>query len=252
MEVPQQAASDTALTELVALRVMSTAIRCREIGGGAVTYRRSEPLVIPGQRLSVSVRRRWKFRRTEMLGGELVHAGFSLRALWVVGLALASRGPDGLVDPAERDERMREAVLHADEGDSIGAQWLLHDVLEDEPGSLLAHATLARAFADLCHHELALAHATAAIRLGMGALSGEGALPLDPRRPLERALVTTLLVRSRLLVARGQAGSALADLNRAETWDPTDALGARALRRDLEERVAAGLVPLAPLAEAET
>lgn len=61
MSVAVTAPEPEVATELVALRVLSTAIRCREVGGGLVTYRKSSPEVVPGERLTVRAERRWGF-----------------------------------------------------------------------------------------------------------------------------------------------------------------------------------------------
>ena len=71
---------DTQMLELIALRLLPTASRCRSAEGERLTYRRSLRDVIPGMCLRVAQQRRWTFRHTDMVGGPLLHVGFSLRA----------------------------------------------------------------------------------------------------------------------------------------------------------------------------
>ena len=50
--------------DLLVLRVLPSAVKCIEIGRGPVTLRRKLPCVVPGQRLTVNVERRWTWRHT--------------------------------------------------------------------------------------------------------------------------------------------------------------------------------------------
>lgn len=216
-----------ATTELVVLRVLPTAVRCRDATGSCVTYRRSLHAVVPGQALGIRVERRWTFHRQEMVGGPLLHAGFSLRALSRAGLRTPVATLDGLSCPAEGQPGLAEADAELARGDWLGARCLLLDVLELEPGSLVAHSRMARLLDGLDHRQTALLHATAAIRLGLGALTCEDCLPLDATRPVERALLEALTIRASLHERAGHPDRAAADLRRALSWDAGDRLGAR-------------------------
>ena len=107
----EDATTPTCAIELIVLRALPTAVRCRELDGSAVTYRKSLAHVVPGLRLTVRPERRWKFRRTAMIGGPLQHAGFSLRALSRAGFATPRTEADGLACPGARDPRLREALV---------------------------------------------------------------------------------------------------------------------------------------------
>lgn len=234
MSVAVTAPEPEVATELVALRVLSTAIRCREVGGGLVTYRKSSPEVVPGERLTVRAERRWTFRRTAMIGGDLLHAGLSLRALLRAGYELPASLPDGdLRCPGHADGRLREGLLELEAGQWVASRALLLDVLEDAPGCLVAHAHIGGIHAALHHARTAMGHYTAAIRLGMGALVPETSLPLDVTREAPAALLLALVGRATLLVEAGRPAEAAADLRRVIAWDPADALGAVARLAEL-------------------
>ena len=64
----EDATTATCAIELIVLRALPTAVRCRELDGSAVTYRKSLAHVVPGLRLTVRPERRWKFRRTDGQG----------------------------------------------------------------------------------------------------------------------------------------------------------------------------------------
>ena len=193
-----------------------------------VTYRQA-CLVVAGMRLTVSVTRRWHFRRTERIRGELLHASFSLRALRQAGFALPQPDASGRMLPSERsagDPRLAQALEACAAGrpaDVAGTRCVLLDVLEDDPACLQAHAALGLILTDIVETQPALLHLTAAIRLGLGALVREDCLPLDPSRPVERWLLRALVGRARLLLSQGRADAAACDLQRALSWDPTDA-----------------------------
>lgn len=209
----------------MALRVLPTAVRCREVGAGRVTYRKSLTRLVPGLRLVVAVRCRWSFRRTEMLGGGLLGAGLSLRALDRTGLARPRLDASGrtLRSPGEEDERLAAGLSELYRDDWLSARALLLDVLEDHPGCLPAHAALGDLHAVLRHDDLAMAHHGAAVRLGWPALHG-GAAP--PTGSSARWLLSSLVARARLFAARGATGPALADCRRALRLDPEDELAA--------------------------
>jgi len=237
-------------TEIIALAILRHAIRGRALGGGRLTYRRALPGIIPGQRLTIDEDKRWLWRKTEMIGGTLLHAGFSLRALQQAGFALPRRGAEGLMSPGDGDERLRDGLLAHDAGQWPLARCLLLEVLEEHPACLPAHAALGQLLAELEHRDLALTHLTAAVRLGLGALSGDGeSLPLDPTRETERSLLFALTGRAHLLASMGRTEDAAADLRRALAWDPSDAgCAAGALARlersaDVRPRMAAGSRP---------
>ena len=212
--------------ELVATRTLPTAVRGRSLEDDPVTYRKSLEDVIPGQLLTIEVRHRWTFRKTTMIGGRLLHVGFSLRALRAVGVALPERDQrEGLVDPAQRDPRLHEGLLALMEEDLLGARAELLDVLEDAPGSLGAHCALGHAYQTLRRTVLALAHYTAAVRLGLAAVGTRGA-KLDAVRPGPNALLGALAGRARLLEGLGRPEAAAADLRRALRLDPEDLVGA--------------------------
>ena len=228
-----RAPGSLATTELIALRVLSTAIRCREMDGGLVTYRRTNGEVVPGERLTVVVTKRWTWRHTDLVGGALLHHGFSLRALERAGYAHPQSSWAGVTCPSISDERLRDGLAQLEAGEWMGARCLLLDVLEDKPGSLFAHLALGDILSGLCHRGLALSHYTAAVRLGAGALDRETSLPLDASRPAERALLAALRGRALVFLSRGQQAAALADLRRALAWDPTDSVGAGQLLHEL-------------------
>lgn len=218
---------DQATVEMLALAVLRNAVRGRSIDGDAVTYRRALPGIVPGQRLTIAVEKRWRFRKTEMIGGALLHAGFSLRALRLAGFELPRLTARGLVGPADGDSRLREGLLAQEAGEWALARCLLLDVLEDQPACLPAQAALGRLLGELEHRDTALAHLTAAIRLGLGALAGVEATPvLDATRESERFLLGALVTRATLLDAMGRPEDAVSDLRRALAWDPSDSLGA--------------------------
>ena len=227
-------ATDDPTIEIIALAALRHAIRGREVGAGLVTYRRALAGVIPGQRLTVGVEKRWRFRKTEMVGGVLLHVGFSLRALLQAGYELPVARGGRLVAPGEGDARVREGLLALDAGEWATARSLLLDALEEHPACLPAHAALGQLLAELEHREQALAHLTAAVRLGLGALcSDDGASALDVGRPTERLLVLALVTRARLMHAMGRDDEAAADLRRALAWDPSDRAGASCLLLEL-------------------
>ena len=217
--------------DLLVLRLLPSAVRCTEIGGGPVTLRRKLPCVVPGQRLTVNLERRWRWRHSVMLGGEVASVDFSLRALRMAGHQRPLHDGHGIVSPGDRDPRLREGLLEFESGNWITARCLLLEMLESTPGNLLAHATLGAIHRRIEHGLIATAHLTVAIRLGLGALVDGGALPVDPRRETERALLGALLSRASLLAEGGREDAAAGDLRRALSWDPSDALGAS---RELE------------------
>src|SRR5204863_6342106 len=88
--------------------------------------------------------------------------------------------------------------------------------------------------AQLEHREIAYAHFEGAIRIGLGALTAEEALPLVAGRATEHALLRSLRGRASILVARGQPDSALIDVRRALAFDPGDAVGCRPMLAELE------------------
>lgn len=227
-------ASTTPAVELLALRVLPTAIRGRLLGtDGVATYRRSLDGIVPGQRLTISVERRWRFRRTDMIGGTLLHAGFSLSALGQAGFG-RPLWHGGLACPGDGDQRLARALSEDASGWAM-ARCLLLDVLEEHPGNLQAHARLGDIHAMVQHLGTANAHWTAAIRLGLAALTHEACLPLDASRPAERALLGALVARASLMAETGRQDAAASDLRRALAWDPTDACGARPLLERLED-----------------
>lgn len=221
MEAHRQSALD-----LLVLKVLPAAVHCREIGAGPLTYRRKLPAVVPGQRLTIVPERRWIWRKTDMVGGELVSIDFSLRAIQQAGYGRTRHVDGALISPGDTDARLREGILENEGGNWIVGRCLLLDVLEDEPGNLLAHATLGEIYGRLSHVEIAAAHHTAAIRLGLGALVHDESLPLDPRGETERALLRSLVARAEMLAEAGRKDAAAADLRRAMAWDPTDCAGA--------------------------
>ena len=179
-----------------------------------------------------------------MLGGALLHAGFSLRALQAADIDLPSTGPVGIVLPGDGDDRLREGLLALQAGQWPVARCSFLDVLEQHPGCLVAHAALGRLLADLEHRDTALLHLTAAVRLGLGALAHDPHLPLDASRETERALLAALVARAGVFASSGRKDDAVSDLRRALAWDPTDAAGAaRPLARLLGD--APGAFPLA-------
>ncbi len=208
-----------ARTDVIALAVLHNGVRAREVGGGPVTWRRSLPGIVPGQRLTLDVTKRWRFRRTEMLSGTLLHAGLSLRALRDAGFALPDLRDGRLRSPGEGDDRLVEGLIEHAAGHWPTARCLLLEVLEREPGAMRAHAALGELHARLEHRATALLHFGAAIRLGLGAL-GAVSPPLDPRDVVARAFIAALIGRARLLAADGRVGDAAADLRRALAWDP--------------------------------
>jgi tetratricopeptide (TPR) repeat protein len=243
------ATSDAPRVELVAMLLRPTSVRCREIGGGDVSYRRTLPRIVPGMRLTVAAERRWTFRQTEMIGGPLLHAGFSLRALDHVGLAHTEWRRDGLGSPGDEDARLALGLAALAEGEWIPARAHLLEVLAAEPGNLQAHAALGELHARIEHRAVAAEHFTAAIRLGLGALAPEESLPLDPLRPTELALLRSLRGRATLLCAEGQHAAAALDLRRALAWDPTDAAGCAPLLSELEVAAPGRPAEAAPAAE---
>jgi tetratricopeptide (TPR) repeat protein len=232
-------AENPPVLELIARRMLPTAVRATTLGGESLSYRRSLTDVIPGQLLTVREQRRWVFRTRTMVGGPLLHVGFSLRALRSAGIALPERDPSGhLVDVAAGDTRIEEGLHHVEFDDWLSARVSLLALLEHEPGSLVAQSALGITHAALRQTVVALAHHTAAIRLGFAAL---GASPsnFDPERPPEAALLDSLAGRATLLERLGRPESAAADLRRALRCDPEDrlALGQRlaAIARKLQE-----------------
>ena len=214
------------VVDLLVLKVLPAAVHCREIGAGPLTYRRKLPTVVPGQRLTVLPERRWRWRKTDMVGGDLVSVDFSLRAIHHAGYGRTRHVDGTLVSSGDADARLREGILENEGGNWIIGRCLLLDVLEDEPGNLLAHATLGEIHRRFAHHEVASAHFTAAIRLGLGALVHDDSLPLDPTGETERALLRSLVARAGMLAEAGRRDAAAADLRRAIAWDPTDCAGA--------------------------
>lgn len=228
---------DETIIEVLALAVLRNAVRGHELGGEPITYRRALPGIVPGHRLTIAVEKRWRFRKTEMVGGSLLHVGFSLRAIQQCGHALPRFEGGRIACPGDSDDRLREGLLANEAGEWALARCLLLDVLEQHPGCLLAHAVLGDLLSELEHRELALAHLTAAIRLGLGATSGR-VEPLDASRETERALLRSLVLRARLLEALQRPEEAAADLRRALAWDPTDVAGAARPLAHLEHRLA--------------
>ena len=177
-----------------------------------------------------------------MIGGELVSADFSLRALQSAGYDRTEHRGGGLASPGDADTRLREGLLLA-EADWVIARTLLLDTLHDFPGNLLAHAALGDIHRRILHYEIGAAHYTAAIRLGLGALVHEGTLPLDARLETERALLASLVGRAAILSEGGRDDAAAADLRRALSWDPSDVAGARSQLAALLERSAEMAMP---------
>ena len=170
-----------------------------------------------------------------MVGGPLLHVGFSLRALQAAGFALPRREATGIVSPGDGDARLREALLALADGTWKIAHCLLVDVLQDHPACLTAHAAMGDILVRLEHRDAAQAHLTAAVRLGLAASSAEQRkIPLDPTRETERALLGALVARARLMAARDRIVDAVGDLQRALEWDPTDVAGASAELANLE------------------
>lgn len=209
--------------EIIALAVLETAVRGREIGGGPVTYRRALTGVVPGHRLTIAVARTWRFRNTLMIGGALLHAGLSLRAMRQAGFALPDAGPGGIRCPGD-DARLLEGIEAFERSEWGQARARLAAVLEEEPGCLRAHVAMGSMLAQLEHREAARLHLTAAIRLGLGAVGDEG--PLASSGPVERDLLCAAICRAELLRAEGAVAEAESDLRRALRWDPSDALDA--------------------------
>jgi tetratricopeptide (TPR) repeat protein len=222
--------------DLLVLKVLPTVVHCREIGGGLITYRKKLSNVVAGQRLTVSVERKWKWRHTEMIGGELLFADFSLRAIQQAGYARTECRAGRLVSHGDDDARLREALLLPTDEWAI-ARAILLDVLEAAPGNLLAHAALGDIHRRIAYFEAACAHYTAAIRLGLGALVHEENLPVDPRDETGRALLGSLVGRAVILIASGREDAAAADLRRALAWDPTDFVEAGPVLAKLLERM---------------
>lgn len=212
--------------ELVVTRVLPTAVRGRTLDEGPVTYRKSLDDAIPGQLFTIEESNRWTFRKTVMVGGRLLHAGLSLRALRAAGFALPElEGRRSVRDPAQRDPRLREGLLALMEDELLGARCELLDVLEDCPGSLGAHCALGHAYRTLRRTVLALAHYTAAVRFGLAA-TGSRPVELDPAAPGSNALLGALAGRARVLEGLGRPEAAAADLRRALALDPGDTVGA--------------------------
>jgi hypothetical protein len=214
--------------ELVALRARPHAVRCREIGSGLVTLRGSVPEAVAGSRLTVTVARRWTFRRGEHVAGVVLHCGFSLRALQAAGLPRPACEGGALSCPGGSDPRLHEALAALAAGAWTEARPRLEDVLEDHPACLIAHSRLGELFAAFHHETVALAHFTAAIRLALGALSGATCMPLSWECRVEQHVMKALMGRADILAAGGHPAEAEADLRRALAWDPTDVAGAAA------------------------
>jgi hypothetical protein len=223
----------TTVVEMIALRVLPSAVRGRELGAGVLTYRRTLPAVVPGMLLSIGAGKRWQFRRTPMIGGVLEHAGFAVRALQRAGFARTEWRAGRLADPAQDDERLDQAIVDFASGRWLEARCRLLDVLESEPGCLSAHSALGRVLARLEHREIAGRHFDAAVRLGLGALA-ESDAALDVGLPVERALLDALRGRAELLASKGAGENAALDLRRALQLDPSDRAGCGALLAELE------------------
>jgi len=181
--------------QIIALRILPTAVRGRSTEGEALTYRRSLAGIVPGACLTVTPERRWTFRRTEMIGGVLCHAGFSLGALTAAGFAAPL---------TTTDERVRAALAEMSAGQWLEARGLLLDALEEEPGGIVAHAAMGDLLAELEHRRDALCHYTAAIRLGLAA----------PDRP--GALLRALTGRARIHAAEGRDDLAARDTDQRD------------------------------------
>lgn len=222
----------TQAVDLIVLRVLPTALRCRELAGSTVTYRKQLPSAVPGVCLSVDARHRWCFRRTDLIAGPLQRSVFSTRALANAGFCVPTMEAEHLQDPAETDPRLDESARELEGGDLLGARGLLLDVLEEQPASLLAHAGVADVLSRFRQAGGAAMHFTAAVRLGLAGLDPQRDAPLDARCSVDRALLGALVGRARLLSRLGRPVAAAADLQRALALDPSDALLAR---RELDD-----------------
>lgn len=218
---------EQAVVELVVLRRLPTAVRGRDAASGAsLTWRRKVAAVVPGQRLRVRVEKEWSFRRTTMVGGPMLHLGFSLHALRRCGFDLPRVRDGRLESPGRPDPKLAAGLAHLARCDALAGQADLLDVLERTPGCLVAHAAAGEAALARERADEALAHCTAAVRLGHGALSVAGVASLDMQGEIERALVAAIVSRGRLLGRQGLFERAAADLRRALAWDPADSHGA--------------------------
>jgi hypothetical protein len=204
--------------DLVALRALPTAVRCREIGGDLVTLRRTLHGIVPGMRLRVRPARRWVFRRTAMIGGDVLDVDVSVRAMNDAGLRLPELRDGRLTCPAEDDSRLGEATLAMEMGSWVPALCHLLDVLEDEPACLIAHADVGDLHALLLHRDVAMAHYTAAIRLGVASAGGRPAGITGPPTAAARAMQRALRGRSNLLAQLGRLDEAQADAAMASNW----------------------------------
>jgi len=210
--------------ELIARRVQPTTVRATTLEGETLSYRRCLGDVIPGQLLTIQERRRWQFHTRTMVGGPLLHVGFSLRALRSAGVDMPSRDERGsLADVAAEDGRLEEGLHHLEFDDWLSARASLLDLLESEPGCLVAQAALGQVLAALRQTVVSLAHYTAAIRLGFAAL-GAAPATFDAQRLPEGSLLAALGGRSALLEGLGRPEAAAADLRRALRCDPDDSL----------------------------
>ena len=67
--------------ELIALAVLETAVRGREIGGGPITYRRALTAIVPGHRLTVAVTRTCgRFPQLQRSCGDPASSSFQWRS----------------------------------------------------------------------------------------------------------------------------------------------------------------------------
>lgn len=215
---------NTPALELIARRVLPTAVRATTLQGEALSYRRSLADVIPGHLLTVREQRRWRFHARTMLGGPLLHVGFSLRALRTADIKLPRRDEQGrLVDVASDDARLDEGLHHLEFDDWLSARVSLLDLLDQEPGCLVGQAALGRVHAALRQTVVALAHYTAAIRLGFAAL-GSSPTSFDSEGLAEGSLLAALGGRATLLEGLARPEAAAADLRRAMRCDPEDTL----------------------------
>lgn len=207
--------------ELIALKVLPTCVRCVHEGQQPIVYRKVLN-VIPGSSLTVEVSHRWSFRKAEMVSGELTHLGFSVGALRGAGyLVPGLRSPDKdgwrlLTDPVldwgELQERYKEAVSAMAHGDWLDARALLLGLAEKVPGSALVHEKLGAIYwQHLRQTDLALAHYSAAVRLGMAPLKDvQFPADLDGIECLSRAL----LGRAEILEWLGRTEAAISDKRR--------------------------------------
>lgn len=211
--------------ELIARRVQPTTVRATTLQGEPVSYRRCLADVIPGQLLTIQERRRWEFHSRTMIGGPLLHVGFSLRALRSADVEMPVRDERGhLADVAAEDGRLEEGLHHLEFDDWLSARASLLGLLEQEPGCLVGQAALGQVLSALRQTVVALAHYTAAIRLGFAAV-GAAPATFDAKRLAEGSMLAALAGRATLLEGLGRPEAAAADLRRALRCDPDDSLG---------------------------